>query len=242
MLGLLRNKTHGEELPFIFLHPKPKPLAKRAVVWLDDPGKAALFDGDKPAADIQKLLDAGLVVVSVDLFLQGDFLAAGKPVTQTRRVKNPREFGGFTFGYNHSLFAQRVQDILTLVKFARSHTAKDCTLYLAGLGGAGPLAAAAVAQAHELLDGAVVDTGGFRFGKVLDLQDVNFLPGGAAYGDLPGMIALAAPLKLWLAGEGDQAPTLVQSIYAKASAENNLTIVKGDHARARAAALKCLLP
>ena len=34
------------------------------------------------------------------------------------------------------------------------------------------------------------------------IGDLNFLPGGAKYGDLPGMLALGAPGELWLAGEG----------------------------------------
>ena len=35
-----------------------------------------------------------------------------------------------------------------------------------------------------------VHLGGFRFGKVLDLHSPDFLPGGAKYGDVDGLIAL----------------------------------------------------
>ena len=38
MTGLLRNTTHGEELPVVWLYPKK--WNGRAAVWLDDAGKA----------------------------------------------------------------------------------------------------------------------------------------------------------------------------------------------------------
>ncbi|MEQ1850298.1 MAG: acetylxylan esterase, partial [Chthoniobacteraceae bacterium] len=119
MTGLLRNKTHGEELPVVWLYPKN--WKGRAVVWLDDSGKAALYNADgsvKPA--ILELVNGGATVLGADLLFQGEFLADGQPVKQTRLVKNPREFAGYTFGYNHALFAQRTHDVLTLVKFLRT--------------------------------------------------------------------------------------------------------------------------
>lgn len=236
--GLLQNQARHEALPVIVLHPKQ--AKNRTVIWVDEAGKAGLFDGEKPSTEIQKLLQAGTTVIGVDLLMQGDFLADGKPVTQTRRVKNPREFAGYTFGYNHALFAQRVHDILTVVKYARS-LEKNTHLALAGLGGAGPWVVAAVAQARDAVNSAAVETGGFRFGKILDLHDVNFLPGGAKYRDMPGMIALCAPVRLWLAGEGAAAPEVAQAIYAKADAAANLSTFNGDRSQTRAAALDWLL-
>ena len=38
---------------------------------------------------------------------------------RNRKVNTKREFAGFTYGYNHPLFAQRVHDILTLVSYIR---------------------------------------------------------------------------------------------------------------------------
>jgi len=76
---------------------------------------------------------------------------------------------------------------------------------------------------------------------VLDLHDVNFLPGGAKYGDLPGLLALAAPARLWLAGEGPEAPALAKAIYEKAGAAKRLEVFQGEPQRAREAALAWLL-
>ncbi len=202
MSGLLRNKTHGEELPAVFFHPKK--WNEQTVIWITDKGKAGLFtDGPaaKPLPEIQKLLDADATVVGVDLLFQGEFLADGKPVTKTRRVKNAREAAAYTFGYNHTLFAQRVHDILTVVKFVVENERKSVSIDLVGLNGAGHWVAAALPQAREAITRAVVETGGFRFGKILEIHDANFLPGGAKYGDLPGMIALAAPAKVVEIGE-----------------------------------------
>jgi dienelactone hydrolase len=239
MAGLLRNQTHGEELPILML--RPKQPQNRTVIWVDVAGKAGLFEGGQLVGEVQRLLAAGTAVIGVDLLFQGEFLGDGKAVTQNRRVKNPREFGGFTYGYNDALFAQRVHDLLTVIKYAQRLVPQPASLSLVGCGGAGPWVAAALAQGREAVTYAVLDTGGFRFGKLLDLWDASFLPGGAKYGDLPGMLALAAPTKLWLAGEGEQAPEVVQAIYAAAQAGENLTTYKGDPSTARAAGVQWLL-
>jgi hypothetical protein len=134
-------------------------------------------------------------------------MQGGDPVKQTAVVKNPREFAGYTHGYNHALFAQRTHDVLSIVSFLRnakvgSHP-NPKTVCLAGFGTqTGPIVVAARALAGEAVDRAASDTGGFRFGKVLDYRDPMFLPGGAKYLDLPGMISLNAPHALWLKGEG----------------------------------------
>ena len=72
-----------------------------------------------------------------------------------------------------------------------------------GLAGAGHWVAAARAIAGSAIDRAAIDTAGFRFARVAAFDNPDFLPGGAKYNDLPGMIALSAPNPLWLAGEGD---------------------------------------
>ena len=237
--GLLRHESRGEELPVLVIHPKTAP--RKTVVWIDEQGKSGLFEGEGLSPAAQKLLAAGAVVIGVDLFEQGEFLKDGKPVTQTRRVNNPREFGGYTLGYNPALFAQRVHDVLTVIKYAKSRPNHPETLVLAGLGGAGPWVAAAVAQARDVVDAVVVDTGGFRFGKILDLRDPNFLPGGAQYWDLPGLIALGAPVKYWVAGETGQTLELVKAIYEKAGADRGLTVFTGDRTQAREAGIRWIV-
>ncbi len=240
MTGLLRNQTHREELPVVWLYPKK--WDGRAVVWLDDSGKAALFETNgtvKPA--VLRMVNAGAIVLGADLLFEGEFLADGQPVKQTRVVANPREFAGYTFGYNHALFAQRTHDVLSLVKFLRSAKVgahpQPKSVAVAGFGGAGPIVAAARALAGAAIDRAAVDTGGFRFGKLLDFRDPQFLPGGAKYLDLPGLLALGAPQPLWLAGEGSE-PALVSASYRGAK---ELTTFAGEASQKETAASEWLL-
>ncbi|HEY0548680.1 MAG TPA: acetylxylan esterase, partial [Verrucomicrobiae bacterium] len=88
---------------------------------------------------------------------------------------------------------------------------------------------------------AVIDTGGFRFGKILDLHDPNFLPGGAKYGDLPALLALGAPGRTWVAGEPDDGQMLIPSQYRAANAAKNFTRFTGPPEQARSAALDWVL-
>jgi dienelactone hydrolase len=243
MTGRLRNTTHREELPVAWLYPKE--WNGRVVVWLDDSGKSALFNADGSArASLLHLVNGGATVLGADLLDQGDFLKDGEPLKQTRVVANPREFAGYTFGYNHALFAQRTHDVLTLVKFLR--TAKVAAhphpkaVDVAGFGSAGPIVAAARAIAGDAIDRAVVDTQGFRFGKLLDYRAPQFLPGGAKYLDLPGMLALSAPHPLWLAGEGSE-PALVSGVYRATGETGKLTTYDGEASQKEAVAIRWLL-
>jgi hypothetical protein len=134
-----------------------------------------------------------------------------------------------------------VHDVLSVVKFARNKERQSQRLTVVGLDGTGPWVAAARAQCGEPIDQAVIDTGGFRFGQVLDLHDPNFLPGGAKYGDLPALLALGAPGRIWVGGESREALALAQSQYQAANAGKNLTRFTGEAQQVRAAALEWLL-
>jgi dienelactone hydrolase len=202
MTGTLLNKTYAEELAVSWLYPKA--WSGRVVVWLGDAGKAAIEDDA-----VKALLKAGDAVLGIDLLFQGV-----EPVKQTRAVNNPREFAGYTHGYNHALFAQRTHDVLSVVSFLRnaqmaSH-APPKSVMVAGWGKTGPIVLAARVLAGKAIDRAAVDTQGFRFGQVLDYRDPMFLPAGAKYLDLPGLMALNAPNALWVAGEGMKPDVLKQ--------------------------------
>jgi hypothetical protein len=239
--GLLRNKTYGDELPAVVWVPKPAHIG-HTVVWLTGEGKASLYDAHGALhPDVAKLVKGGVTVVGVDLLYQGEFLTNGQSFARTPRVKNPREAGAYTYGYNPAVFVQRVHDVLSVVKFARSHKPSPRRLTLVGFEGAGPIVAAARAQCGSAVDQAVIDTGGFRFGQVLDLHDPNFLPGGAKYGDVPGLLALAAPGRAWVAHAPDEDLTLPVAQYKAANAAANLELTTGDAARVRASAVEWLL-
>ena len=220
----------------------PKQGNGNTVLWLSGEGKSALYaaDGSLQAA-AEKLVKSGTTVVGVDLLYQGEFLKDGNPLTTTPRVKNPREAGFFTFGYNPTLFVNRVRDVVSVVSFLKNQERPARRLTVLGLDGAGPWVAAARAQCGESIDLAVIDTGGFRFGKVLDLHDPNFLPGGSKYGDLPALLALGAPGRTWVGGETAEGLTLAQSQYEALNAGTKLTRFTGEGQQVRSAALEWLL-
>jgi hypothetical protein len=214
---LLRVPAQGEELPVVSLHPKKKEWNRKVVIWVDGGGKAGMFGADgAPRAELRKLLDAGFAVMGADLLYQGEFLLDGKPIPEQPKVKNTREFAGFTYGYNAPLFSKRVHDLLTLLSFVAHDEHSPRELSLIGVNGAGPLVAAARAQAGAAVAKAFVDTRGFRFAGLASFRDPDFLPGALKYGDLPGILALSAPQALWVAGEGEKLPEMVTAAYAAA--------------------------
>jgi len=73
----------------------------------------------------------------------------------------------------------------------------------------------------------------------LDLRDPSFLPGGAKYGDVPGMLALHAPHALWLTGETPAGTEFVRRQYRHAA--NRLTEYRGEPGQEENAAVKWLL-
>ena len=212
------------------------------VVWIDPQGKAGLYATDgSPKPEIARLLAAGTAVASADLLYQGEFNADGKPLAAARRVKGDRNFAGFTTGYNHPLFSQRVHDVLTLISFVKHHQDKPQRVDLVGLAGAGAWAAAACTQAGDAIDRVAIDTAGFRFAGLASFDDVNFLPGAAKYGDLPAMLALGTPHALWLAGEGKDGPAIVHAAYQAAGQGGRLTCWAGDKQGTASAAVDWLL-
>jgi dienelactone hydrolase len=240
VLGLLRNRPEREELPVLFLQPRQR--KGPVVIWLDPAGKTGLLGEDGgPKAELRRLLGAGVEVVGVDLLYQGEFLADGKPIEQTRRVENKREAAAYTFGYNHTLFAQRTEDVLSVIAWVNKRQPSPSSLALVGLDGAGLWAAAARAQARGAVHRAAIDTGGSRFGKILGIHDPGFLPGGAKYWDIPGMLAVAAPGELWLAGEGANVPSVVKASYQASGAADRVTLFGGPAEARRIAAIEWLL-
>ncbi len=226
--GLLRNETHQEEVPVLRLIPAHS--RNQIVVWVDGDGKSGLWAAGgeerlQPRTAVQALLTAGVTVIGADLFEQGEFRADGKTLLRARKVANPREAAAYTFGYNPTLFAQRVHDVLSLVQWCQTTGDRRRRIDLMGVNGGATWVAVARALAREAIHGVAVDTKGFRFDDVPDIYDVNFLPGAAKYGDLPGMLALGAPGRLWVTGEGSTLPPLVQTIYKKARGTRNLTAV-----------------
>lgn len=237
---LIRLTKHSEEIPTLFF--LPRNWNKHVAVWIADEGKASLLKADgSPKPEVQQLIDAGVSVVLPDLLYQGEFVANGQPISQARRVGNSREFVGYTLGYNHPLFSQRVHDVLTMIAFCRFSKYEPEGVHLIGLGKtSGPIAAAAAFQAGKAVNKVAIGTGGFRFDTLTDAYDPMLVPGAVRYGDVPGLLALVAPHPLWLSGEGAQPPAMVTGSYQAAKVPQ-VTSYTGAEAGAAADAVKWLL-
>ncbi len=210
---LVRYKQAGEELPVVSFFPTKTAWNGKVVIWVDGAGKQALYEGDSVRQEVKDLLARGYSVLSADLLYQGEFLADGKTSSEQRLVANPRQVAAYTYAYNHTLFAQRVHDVMTLIAFVNHDEHGTKEIHLVGTGGAGPVAAAARFQSGKAVSKAVIDTAGFRFVELESWKDPQFLPGAVRYGDLPGLLALNAPEQLCLLGEGETVPELTARIY-----------------------------
>jgi hypothetical protein len=78
------------------------------------------------------------------------------------------------------------------VNYVRGHEKPSKRLSLVALDATAPIAAAARAQAGKALDRVALQLGEFRFGRVLDLHSPDFVPGGAKYGDVDGLLTLGS--------------------------------------------------
>ncbi len=201
MDGILANTIHGEEVPVTWLYPAS--WTGDVVIWLDTPGRSVLATEQRPA-EIAGLVARGTAVVAADLFHAREAARVGASPPRQRTVDTPREFAGYTFGYNDPAFSRSVHDILTILSFLRNTEVpghpKPARVLLAGFGDTAPVTLAARIVAGSGIDRSAVDTQGFRFARLDDWRHPLFLPGAVRYLDVPGLVA-AGTSKLRLRGE-----------------------------------------
>ncbi|MCS7160375.1 MAG: hypothetical protein RMJ19_07880 [Gemmatales bacterium] len=186
--GLLARTAQPEvQLPALGL--VPNDWRGRVCVWIHPHGKASLFDDrGKLIAEVHQLLKNGTLVLSADLFLTGEYHLAGKP-TPPPPVHSA--YAGYTFCYNPSVFACRVQDVLTLLAYARQLASEQAgEVWLLAFGKLGPCALLARCLADGAVARCAIDLAGFDFHQVQTVQDEMLLPGGLKYGGLLGFVPL----------------------------------------------------
>jgi dienelactone hydrolase len=222
-------EKRGERVAF--LRVQPREWSGTVVIWPHASGIEGQLPGGKNVA-AAALLRAGHAVVFADLFGQAErrrdaaFVLnhrGDRPGGADTFEEGYRKDCSYAYGYNDSAYARRVHDLLTLVAAARDHEkAPAKRIVLVGEQGAGHWVAGGIAAASSTLDGrrdppiaaAVIETGGFRFDGLPDVWHDDFLPGAVKYGDLGGMLAMAAPLPIWLA---DPDATLVERMQRAAT-------------------------
>lgn len=186
-------------------HPRPEggeAFERQLTRWLADQSDTALA-ALSPKQRAEVVAQAWQILVGIDdpitldetadwISVQRDeggtllTLAAPPEMDQTPVVDNPREYAGYTHGYNHSIFAQRARQVLIRIEAAQ--TAGD-EIAIKTKPGAEAIALAAVAAAQPgVVDYLSLSDDDFRFADLTSYRDPFFIPGAVKYGDLPALI------------------------------------------------------
>jgi hypothetical protein len=186
---LVGRKSIGENIPVLRLRPE-KPSGKITVI-ASPHGKAFLVSGNgKPHALVRALLDGGQNVVGYDPLLIGESCDPRAPAAK-------RADTVYFDTYNPSLAADQMQDLGTVVAWARS-LPDIREVSLIGQGRFGPQ----VLVARPLLDGlsrTAVDLHGFSEGDGSEPLPADIdLPGLLQFGGLKAAATLSAPAPLWI--------------------------------------------
>jgi pimeloyl-ACP methyl ester carboxylesterase len=211
---LTRTPGDGATVPFAWAFPKS--LSDRSVVWVHPKGKASLIEkgGWVPAA--KKLLDGGFNVIAIDA------LGTGEQVSEKPYLVD-KTFAGYTYGYNRSLLANRVRDVLTVLDVHSPET----KMYVVGFGEMGSVAVLAKALAGDRVTKLAADLNQFRFEAIKDTADPMMLPGAVKYGGLPAFLALCAPGAVLAHNHvGTMTGKLPKAAYDAAGAADKLTRVE----------------
>jgi dienelactone hydrolase len=207
----------GDTVETTFVYPKN--WNHHVVLWLTLKGEDSIIhSGGTVSESARRILNGGYAIACPQLYLP---VASRNPnVYAPDKRKSGGEYEGFSgyhYGYNPSLFAERVRDALALIGQIRDdkiHPARR--ILVAGVEGAGVIAAAATALAPAAIHHLACDTEGFRFAKLSNVWDVNFLPGAAKYGDVPALLSLCAPVRTTVIGESQNSAGGVAATFAAA--------------------------
>ncbi|MDA1014247.1 MAG: acetylxylan esterase [Planctomycetota bacterium] len=211
--GTLSRKASGEEIPYLRLTPdgtRAEDLSG-CVVWIDGQGKRSLFDKNGTLQPfVKQLLAAKKSVVAADVFRTGE-------LTKPDLAKVNTGYQGYTHGYNRTIIANRVRDILSVVASVEQKTQP---VDLVGTHGAGAWVLLARGLVRQDVRRTIADVVGIHFGKLTSTSDENYLPGALKYGGLGGLAALAVPAQLSIAGLQGGAETEFEPLLKVAKAAN----------------------
>jgi dienelactone hydrolase len=211
---VLGRRGQNEQIPALLA--RGRRFGGRVVVWIHPRGKASLVEGNKPVPAVRRLLNAGCAVLAPDIFGTGELTRRKPPAIRA-------DYAGYTFGYNRTLLAQRVHDILTAVRAAQQVQGAK-TIHLVGWEKAGPWVLIARGLCGDAVARTAADVNGFRFDKVRRMDDEMMLPGALKYGGLSAFTALAAPAELFVHHHGSTGlGRYLKPAYQSAGAAGKLT-------------------
>ncbi|MCH2180223.1 MAG: acetylxylan esterase [Mariniblastus sp.] len=173
----------GEQTEGIF-YSAQRPT-KACVLWLGIP--AEFSEIDPPSKELfKRLLDEGYGIYTIDHTFLTDSTTADS--TTAKWVTNHRDFAGYTYGYNPPQVVQKTHDILGLLRTEGLPSERPSVLMAFSLADV-PAAALAIACSENELESVVIDTHGFRFENIEEIESIHLLPGATKFGDLPGLLS-----------------------------------------------------
>jgi dienelactone hydrolase len=171
MTGWIANKTHEERVAAVWHYPK---------TW--NGSVAVLIGHDK---DLNEAVGKGTAVCLPQLFTD----PAPGTADMARKVDNPREFAGYTLGYNTNVVQRRAHDVLSVLTFIKDHERQPKTIAVNPSTETLPETALALTQVAEgVVESIVVPQSDFRFAGVKSIRAPWLLPGALKYGDLPAIL------------------------------------------------------
>lgn len=182
----LTRKDQGEAIPTVGV--MDKNFSGTVVVWIHPRGMSSLWQDGKLIPAAREIINKKGAILAADIFMTGAFASAKSPPIH-------KNYAGYTFGYNRSLLANRVHDILTLIAWAKKVGKK---VHVMGFGEAGPWVVLARGLAGDAVERTAVDLNQFRFENIVRMDDEMMLPGAIKYGGLAALTALCAPHDLLL--------------------------------------------
>lgn len=223
MRGVLTSDIGRQRRPVFFHYPEDWNGEVTMILHPDGiAGVIALLED--PESDVAAIAKAAGCVAAIDLL--GQHPEDGLEGDSQPLVRDDRLAAAYTYGYNPPLIVRRTHDALLFAAFIRGHERDAQRLSMIGIDGMAPVVALAGAVAGDSLDACEVEPDGFRFANVDDIQDPGFLPGGARYLDLPGILALHAPRSLTIHTESPDDYSVTRKIYAAAGAAEELSFGK----------------
>jgi hypothetical protein len=189
--AVITRPGSGMQIPNIGIIPSG--WNKTIVLWVHPNGKASCFekDGVTPVPAVKQLLDRKIAVMAPDVYLTGEFHLPGeatKPPELPQKHHRDIPFAGYYLGYNRSVLANRVQDLLTIIAMTKLTGAER--VHIAAFGKAGPWALLARGLSGDRIDRAAIDLNGFDFDQVKSVNDEMMLPGTLKYGGIYGFVPL----------------------------------------------------
>lgn len=185
-------------------------------------GKAGLIGPDgEPIPIVKALRERGINVIAFDPLFVGESFDPKKPA---HRRPEAVHFDC----YNPALAQDQIQDLATVVAWARSKsTIGEVAIYARG----GPAVQALLALPQlEGISRAFIDLEGFDYGDGSGLVPPELdLPGVLQFGGLPAAAALAAPTPLWIEQPGSGAVgEWAEAAYRRGDAAGTLRVTPGD--------------